>query len=98
MRRTASKLRKRAARPRARSRRPTFRRLLEGVADLRIAKGRKVVHLDLTADDRPSDSELAAMVVSRWGKLRAPSLRVGSTFVVGYNKDILASVFGTGDG
>lgn len=70
--------------------------LLEGMTELCVAKGKKVVRVDLTGDDRPSDSELTAMMTSRWGKLRAPAMRVGTTFVVGYNRDILASVFGTG--
>ena len=65
------------------------------MTELCVAKGRKVVRVDLSSDDRPSDSELVGMMVSRWGKLRAPSLRVGTTFVVGFNQDILASVFGT---
>ena len=69
--------------------------LLEGANELRVAKGRKVVTVDLSPGERPDDDHLASLMVSRWGKLRAPSLRVGDTFVVGYNKDILASVFGT---
>ena len=72
--------------------------LLDGITELRVAKGRKVVQVDLSAADRPSDSELVGMMVSRWGKLRAPAMRIGTTFVVGYNQDILASVFGTGGG
>ena len=72
--------------------------LLEGMTELCVAKGKKLVRVDLTAEDRPSDSELVGMMTSRWGKLRAPAMKVGSTFVVGYNQDILASVFGTGDG
>ena len=69
--------------------------LLDGMTELCVAKGKKVVRIDLAAEDRPPDSELVAMMVSRWGKLRAPAMRVGTTFVVGYNRDILASVFGT---
>ena len=65
------------------------------MTELCVAKGRKVVRVDLSGEDRPSDSQLVGMMVSRWGKLRAPSLRVGTTFVVGFNQDILASVFGT---
>lgn len=68
--------------------------LLDGMTELRVAKGRKMVRVDLTADDRPSDSELVGMMTSRWGKLRAPAMRVGTTFVVGYNQDMLATVFG----
>lgn len=70
--------------------------LLEGMTELCVAKGRKLVRVDLTAEDRPPDSELAAMMTSRWGKLRAPAMRVGTTFVVGFNQDMLAEVFGTG--
>ncbi len=69
--------------------------LLEGMTELCVAKGKKVVRVDLSSEDRPPDNELVAMMVSRWGKLRAPAMRVGTTFVVGYNRDILASVFGT---
>jgi len=72
--------------------------LLEGMSELCVARGKKVVRVDLSADDRPADKELVGMMVSRWGKLRAPAMRVGTTFVVGFNRDILASVFGTGDG
>ena len=70
--------------------------LLEGMTELCVAKGKRLVRVDLSAADRPSDGELVGMMASRWGKLRAPALRVGTTFVVGYNQDILASVFGTG--
>ena len=69
--------------------------LLEGMTELRVAKGRKVVRVDLSADDRPADDELARLMVSRWGKLRAPTLKVGTTLVVGFNREMLASVFGT---
>jgi len=66
------------------------------MTELCVAKGRKLVRVDLTADDRPEDNELVGMMVSRWGKLRAPALRVGTTFVVGFNQDMLATVLGTG--
>jgi len=69
--------------------------LLEGMTELCVAKGKKLVRVDLTAEDRPSDRELVGMMTSRWGKLRAPAMRVGTTFVVGFNQDMLAEVFGT---
>ena len=62
--------------------------------ELRVARGGKVVRVDLSAGDRPPDGELVKLMVSRWGKLRAPTLKVGATLVVGYNRDMLASVFG----
>ncbi len=54
-----------------------------------MAKGKKTVHVDL-ANDRPGDDELLGLLLGRSGTLRAPALRSGSTFVVGYNADILA--------
>ena len=69
--------------------------LLGGMTELVVARGKKIVRVDLSADDRPADSELVKLMVSRWGKLRAPTLKVGTTLVVGFNRDMLASVFGT---
>ena len=68
------------------------------MTELRVAKGKKIVLVDLSAADRPPDEELVKLMVSRWGKLRAPTMRVGTTLVIGYNQDILASVFGTAAG
>jgi len=69
--------------------------LLEGMTELRVARGRKVVRVDLSAGDRPTDDELVKLMVSRWGRLRAPAMGVGTTLVVGFNRDMLASGFGT---
>ena len=68
------------------------------MTELRVAKGKKVVQVDLTAADRPPDEELVKLMVSRWGKLRAPTMKVGTTLVVGHNRDMLATVFGTSSG
>lgn len=69
--------------------------LLEGMTELRVAKGKKVVQVDLSAPDRPPNDELVKLMVSRWGKLRAPTMKVGTTLVVGHNRDMLAMVFAT---
>lgn len=58
-----------------------------------VAKGRKILSFDLKKD-RPSDEEILELILGRSGALRAPSLRVGDTFVVGYNADLLDEVFG----
>ncbi len=62
--------------------------LLDGVAELIVAKGKKAEHIDLTAQ-RPSDEELLALMLGRSGKLRAPSLRRGRRLVIGYNETAL---------
>lgn len=53
-----------------------------------MAKGKKVLYLDLTAE-RPSDDDLLGLLLGRSGKLRAPAIRTGTSFVVGYNAEIL---------
>jgi len=63
-------------------------RLLEGLDDLWVAKGRKVLRFDLRAE-RPSDDELLELMLGRSGKLRAPTSRVGRRLLVGYNEDLL---------
>jgi arsenate reductase-like glutaredoxin family protein len=62
--------------------------LLDGVTDIYVAKGKKILHLDLTAE-RPSDDELLGLLLGRSGNLRAPAIRAGTRFVVGYNPEIL---------
>lgn len=67
--------------------------LLDGIDELVVAKGRKIVRFDLK-HDRPSDDELLDHMLGRSGALRAPSIRKGRTFVVGYNADLLETVLG----
>jgi len=53
-----------------------------------VAKGKKVLHFDLSKDP-PSKEELLALLLGRSGTLRAPALRFGGTLVVGYNPSVL---------
>ena len=64
--------------------------LLAGVSELIVAKGRKTLRYDL-AGKRPSDAELLGVLLGRSGKLRAPSMRLGAKFLVGYNSVMLAT-------
>jgi arsenate reductase-like glutaredoxin family protein len=65
--------------------------LLDGVNDLYVARGRKMLHVDLSAE-RPADEDLVALLCSRFGKLRAPTMRSGDRLVVGYNAEMLATL------
>ncbi len=67
--------------------------LLEGVNQLYIARGKKILHIDLTAE-RPIDEDLVALLCNRFGKLRAPTMRSGDRLLVGYNADMLTSLLG----
>lgn len=60
---------------------------------LYAAKGKKVVHLDLRKA-KPSKDELTKLMIGPSGNLRAPTLRVGKTLVVGFNDEMYDSVFG----
>ncbi len=64
--------------------------VLGGVTKLRVAKGKRVLDVDLTTD-RPTDEDLLALLLGRSGKLRAPTIRVGTELLVGYNQELLSS-------
>lgn len=58
-----------------------------------VAKGKKLTELNL-GDERPSDDTVAKLMLGPTGNLRAPTLRVGRTLVVGYNEEALTETFG----
>lgn len=62
--------------------------ILEGVTALFVAQGKGVLQVDLTKA-RPTDTELLDLLLGRSGKLRAPTIRVGSRLLVGYNEELL---------
>jgi arsenate reductase-like glutaredoxin family protein len=57
------------------------------------AKGKKVTAVDL-AKEQPSDAVLAGLMLGPTGNLRAPTMRVGQTLLIGYNEDIFADELG----
>ena len=57
------------------------------------AKGKKVTVVDVTSNT-PSDDELAALMLGPTGNMRAPTLRVGQTLLVGYNDQVFADELG----
>ena len=62
-------------------------KLLAGVSQLHVAKGKKVAHLDLKKD-KPSEEELLKLVLGPTGNLRAPTIRVGKSLIVGYEEEM----------
>lgn len=67
--------------------------LLKDVTEVYAAKGKHVVHYDLRRD-KPSEADLAAILLGPTGNLRAPALRKGGTLVVGFDPETYAKVFG----
>lgn len=66
--------------------------LLKKARSLSVAKGKKVVEVDLVKNDLTED-ELLKLVLGPTGNLRAPTLKVGNRIVVGFNQEMYESVF-----
>jgi arsenate reductase-like glutaredoxin family protein len=60
-------------------------KVLDGVEQLYVAKGTRVVHLDLKHAPPPR-AELLALLLGPTGNLRAPTLRKGRTLIVGFDE------------
>ena len=52
---------------------------------LYATKGKKVIHFDLKKD-KPSSTELLAVMIGPSGNLRAPTVRKGKTLFVGFDE------------
>jgi arsenate reductase-like glutaredoxin family protein len=59
------------------------------------AKGKKVITLELS-QTQPSEAVLAELMLGPTGNMRAPTMRVGDTLLIGYNDDVFAHTFGSG--
>ena len=58
-----------------------------------VAKGKKLVAFDMKKDP-PDDATLRAHLLGPTGNLRAPTVRVGTTLVVGFNEEAYRDVLG----
>lgn len=68
--------------------------LARSMARIVTGRGKKVTILDLSAD-APDDDTLAELLLGRTGNLKAPTLKVGTTLLVGYSEAAYREVFGT---
>ena len=65
---------------------------LVGKADtVLVSKGKKLIRFDNPSS--ANEDELAGVILGRSGTLRAPAIRVGGTFLVGYHAEAYADVF-----
>lgn len=67
--------------------------VLAGVDQLYAAKGKRVVHVDLRKS-RPDRAALLALLLGPTGNLRAPTLRMGRTLLVGFDESTYRQVLG----
>ena len=58
--------------------------LARAAQQLYVAKGKKIVHVDLMRD-APDDATLLGLMLGPTGNLRAPTLRLGKTLIVGFD-------------
>ena len=56
-------------------------------------RGKKLVHFDM-AKDPPTQAELLKNILGPSGNLRAPTIVVGKTMLVGFNQEAYEKVFG----
>ncbi len=61
-------------------------KLLKGMTKMFVAKGKKVTEVDLKKN-RPDDDTLVALMLGPTGNLRAPTMKVGKTMLVGFNEE-----------
>jgi hypothetical protein len=71
--------------------RDTAEELLASASKLLVAKGKKVRTFSVKTDDH---DEMVEAMLGPTGNLRAPTMKVGKTLVVGYNDEMFESVFG----
>jgi len=70
-----------------------LKQLFADASKVVVAKGKKVLTFDMKKDP-PSGAELAAVVLGPTGNLRAPAVRSGKTWLIGFNEESFGSQFG----
>jgi hypothetical protein len=68
-------------------------KLARSVTRVVTGRGKKIVVFDMT-NDPPDDDTLAAHLLGPSGNLRAPTLRIGDTLLVGFNEDAYKQTLG----
>ena len=67
--------------------------LARSVGRVVVGRGKKVVTFDMKKDP-PDDDTLAAHLLGPTGNLKAPTLRVGDTLLVGFGDEAYRQVLG----
>ncbi len=69
-------------------------RLARRATKVVVSRGARVITLDMKKAPVPTDEELLGVLLGPTGKLRAPTLQVGDTLLVGFGEDAYRSVLG----
>ena len=65
--------------------------LFAGSKKIVVMKGKKVVTFDPGSDEH---EDIAKVALGPTGNLRAPAVRTGKTWVIGFNEDAWTEIFG----
>lgn len=68
-------------------------RLFAGATKLSVAKGKKIQTFDL-AKEPLNPQQLAQLVLGPTGNLRAPAIRIGDTWTIGFHPELFEQRFG----
>ena len=66
--------------------------MLTDVDEIYSAKGKRVTHVDLRKE-KPGNEALLSLLLGPTGNLRAPTLKVGRTLLVGFDQVTYARMF-----
>ena len=66
--------------------------MLTDVDEIYATKGKRVTHVDLRKE-QPGNEILLSLLLGPTGNLRAPTLRVGRTLLVGFDQATYARMF-----
>lgn len=69
------------------------RSLLQDASNFYAAKGKKVINFNLKTDV-VDDEVIKKFMLGPTGNLRAPSMKIGTTLLVGFNQELYERVFG----
>jgi len=69
-----------------------LKKVFDGASKVVVAKGKKIVEVDLKKD-ADAWGTLGKIAIGPTGNLRAPAIRTGSTWLVGFNEEAYAERF-----
>jgi hypothetical protein len=68
-------------------------RLARSVKRVVAGRGKNVVTFDMT-ESQPDDETLATYLLGPTGNLKAPTIRIGDTLLVGFNEEAYQQILG----
>ncbi len=70
-----------------------LKELFKDASKVLVAKGKKIESFDMVKDP-PSMATLGKVALGPTGNLRAPTIRTGKTWLIGFNTEMFGETFG----